>query len=116
LDAYHASHGKTYSKGTKISGPPEDPVVESRVESEQDGEELVVVIAGGMTSQLTYDGVDVCASRVAFEVGIESSRLMMVGSVGLIAVGGRAGHQAREGGEEGYAVQCGTSLGVIRSV
>jgi len=33
-----------------------------------DGEELVILIAGGMTSQLTYDGIDVCASRVAFEV------------------------------------------------
>jgi hypothetical protein len=32
------------------------------------GEELVIVIAGGMTSQLTYDGIDVCASRVAWEV------------------------------------------------
>jgi hypothetical protein len=28
----------------------------------------VIVIAGGMTSQLTYDGIDVCASRVAWEV------------------------------------------------
>ena len=27
-----------------------------------------MVIAGGMTSKLTYDGVDVCASRVAWEV------------------------------------------------
>lgn len=31
-------------------------------------EELVVVVAEGMTSKLTYDGVDVCASRVAWEV------------------------------------------------
>ena len=35
-------------------------------------EELVIVIAGGMTSQLTYDGIDVCASRVAWEVSISS--------------------------------------------
>lgn len=33
-----------------------------------EGEELVVMVAGGMTSQLTYDGIDVCASRVAWEV------------------------------------------------
>ena len=33
-------------------------------------EELVIVIAGGMTSQLTYDGIDVCASRVAWEVRV----------------------------------------------
>lgn len=31
-------------------------------------EELVVVVAQGMTAKLTYDGVDVCASRVAWEV------------------------------------------------
>lgn len=35
---------------------------------EGEGEELVVMVAGGMTSQLTYDGIDVCASRVAWEV------------------------------------------------
>lgn len=60
------------SKGTKVSGPVEDPTVKSRVEG--DDEELVVVIAGGMTSQLTYDGVDVCASRVAFEVSYTNIR------------------------------------------
>lgn len=32
-------------------------------------DDLVVVVAEGMTSQLTYDGIDVCASRVAWEVG-----------------------------------------------
>lgn len=32
------------------------------------GHDLVVVVAEGMTSTLTYDGVDVCASRVAWEV------------------------------------------------
>ncbi|XAO27879.1 hypothetical protein I312_106743 [Cryptococcus bacillisporus CA1280] len=32
------------------------------------GEELVVMVAGGMTAQLTYDGIDVCASRVAWEL------------------------------------------------
>ncbi|KAE8538279.1 hypothetical protein D1P53_005621 [Cryptococcus gattii VGV] len=35
---------------------------------EGEGEELVVMVAGGMTSQLTYDGIDVCASRVAWEL------------------------------------------------
>ncbi|GMK58171.1 hypothetical protein CspeluHIS016_0502030 [Cutaneotrichosporon spelunceum] len=31
-------------------------------------DDLVVVVAEGMTAKLTYDGVDVCASRVAWEV------------------------------------------------
>ena len=61
-----ASSSSSSSGRTKVSGPDDDPVVQSTVEGEK--EELVVVIAGGMTSQLTYDGVDVCASRVAFEV------------------------------------------------
>ncbi|RSH84249.1 uncharacterized protein EHS24_005761 [Apiotrichum porosum] len=39
------------------------------------GEELVVVVAEGMTSQLTYDGIDVCASRVAWEVDQHVARL-----------------------------------------
>jgi len=30
------------------------------------------MIAGGMTSKLTYDGIDVCASRVAWEVRLLS--------------------------------------------
>jgi hypothetical protein len=51
---------------TKVTGPDDDPVVESSTKA--GGEELVIVIAGGMTSQLTYDGIDVCASRVAWEV------------------------------------------------
>lgn len=33
---------------------------------------MVILIAGGMTSQLTYDGIDVCASRVAWEVSHDS--------------------------------------------
>lgn len=65
-DAYRSAQtGPTDDKGTKIDGPSDDPIVRSREEG--DDEELVVVIAGGMTSQLTYDGVDVCASRVAYE-------------------------------------------------
>ena len=51
---------------TKVTGPNDDPVVESTTSGGD--EELVIVIAGGMTSQLTYDGIDVCASRVAWEV------------------------------------------------
>ncbi|WWC59357.1 uncharacterized protein I303_101909 [Kwoniella dejecticola CBS 10117] len=70
-----------------ISGPSEDPTITTRltgVQSRSNGSssrpttktkesvrqdgELVIMIAGGMTSQLTYDGVDVCASRVAYEV------------------------------------------------
>lgn len=78
---------------TSHTGPSEDPVIATEISVEDanvggqdrpldgghnpeavggdatgDGEELVVVIAGGMTSQLTYDGVDVCASRVMWEV------------------------------------------------
>ena len=68
----NAQAGPSRPKGTRVTGPSSDPVVKSRVEG--DGEELVVVIAGGMTSQLTYDGVDVCASRVAFEVRSPISR------------------------------------------
>lgn len=34
-------------------------------------QELVVMVAEGMTSTLTYDGVDVCASRVAWEVSFQ---------------------------------------------
>jgi hypothetical protein len=49
-----------------VTGPGDDPVIESTTSGS--GEELVIVIAGGMTSQLTYDGIDVCASRVAWEV------------------------------------------------
>ncbi|WVQ97967.1 hypothetical protein IAU59_005087 [Kwoniella sp. CBS 9459] len=84
-----------------VEGPPEDPVITSRLTKSNDqafsndqhqngrnghqsngvagggrdagddedvDDELVIMIAGGMTSQLTYDGVDVCASRVAYEV------------------------------------------------
>ena len=75
---------------TEIRGPDEDPTISTNLkadpapspagertstsplsahaEGETGEEELVVVIAGGMTSQLTYDGIDVCASRVAWEV------------------------------------------------
>ena len=49
-----------------MTGPSDDPIVESTTSGS--GEELVIVIAGGMNSQLTYDWIDVCASRVAWEV------------------------------------------------
>lgn len=72
-DAYsNAQAGPSNHKGTEVYGQPEDPIVKSRVEGSD--EELVVVIAGGMTSQLTYDGVDVCASRVAWEVSSSASQ------------------------------------------
>lgn len=43
-------------------------VAKEELEAAWGGEELVVMVAGGMTAQLTYDGIDVCASRVAWEV------------------------------------------------
>ncbi|OCF58917.1 lipid particle protein [Kwoniella mangroviensis CBS 10435] len=52
-----------------VDGPSDDPIITSKIQNEdKENGELVIMIAGGMTSQLTYDGVDVCASRVAFEV------------------------------------------------
>lgn len=36
-------------------------------------DDLVVLVAEGMTSKLTYDGVDVCASRCAYEVSEPAS-------------------------------------------
>lgn len=78
-----------------MTGPAEDPTISTTVKSgssENDSsihpsgangvekgaergseEDLVVIIAGGMTSQLTYDGIDVCASRVAWEVSVSTS-------------------------------------------
>ncbi|KAK8846827.1 hypothetical protein IAR55_005915 [Kwoniella newhampshirensis] len=50
----------------EVSGAFEDPTVIT--ELEKGVEKVVIMVAGGMTSQLTYDGVDVCASRVAWEV------------------------------------------------
>ncbi|KAL1410001.1 hypothetical protein Q8F55_004001 [Vanrija albida] len=38
-------------------------------------DDLVVLVAEGMTSKLTYDGVDVCASRCAYELDCEIARL-----------------------------------------
>lgn len=35
---------------------------------EVDDEELVVMVAGGMEDSLTNDGIDICATRVAYEV------------------------------------------------
>ncbi|KAK1926452.1 putative serine esterase-domain-containing protein [Papiliotrema laurentii] len=78
---------------TEVVGDEEDPTIttslgsgprgrggrggsQGQAEGEGSGqEELVVVIAGGMTSQLTYDGVDVCASRVAWEVDQEIEKI-----------------------------------------
>lgn len=79
-----------------MKGPGEDPTISTTIESGSastsyssnpgqtgknsdsngdDADELVVMIAGGMTSKLTYDGVDVCASRVAWEVSFSVARL-----------------------------------------
>jgi hypothetical protein len=74
--AYRSSHQGTTAT-TKVSGPSDDPVIESTVEGGD--EDLVVMIAGGMTSQLTYDGVDVCASRVAWEVSCVQCGLIQPG-------------------------------------
>lgn len=60
-----------------MKGPDEDPTISTTIKpdtadgkgNDNEGEdELVIMIAGGMTSKLTYDGIDVCASRVAWEV------------------------------------------------
>ncbi|KAK4686579.1 hypothetical protein P7C73_g3539, partial [Tremellales sp. Uapishka_1] len=59
---------------TRTTGPAEDPTMATTLTKDGREEELVVVVAGGMTSQLTYDGVDVCASRVAWEVSAVSPR------------------------------------------
>ncbi|WRT64856.1 uncharacterized protein IL334_001792 [Kwoniella shivajii] len=83
----HKDHGSETNKTQDVSGPDEDPTITTKLssnsvegqvgkertkeddEEEKDVEpELVIMIAGGMTSQLTYDGIDVCASRVAYEV------------------------------------------------
>lgn len=80
-------HAVRADADSQVSGPAEDPVItktlkvspspssssshaqsHAGLEEDGDGEELVIMIAGGMTSQLTYDGIDVCASRVAWEV------------------------------------------------
>ncbi|WWC67845.1 uncharacterized protein I206_101762 [Kwoniella pini CBS 10737] len=73
-----------------VSGPPEDPTIITELSSPlspsngndsktkgsnpEDGQ-LVIMIAGGMTSQLTYDGIDVCASRVAYEIDLKIREL-----------------------------------------
>lgn len=80
-------HAVRADADSQVSGPAEDPVItktlkvspsqssssshaqsHTGLEEDGDGEELVIMIAGGMTSQLTYDGIDICASRVAWEV------------------------------------------------
>lgn len=85
--AAHPAQVHAVRADSQVSGPAEDPVItktlkvspslspshaqsqsHAGVEEDGDGEELVIMIAGGMTSQLTYDGIDVCASRVAWEV------------------------------------------------
>ncbi|WVQ84123.1 hypothetical protein IAT38_006268 [Cryptococcus sp. DSM 104549] len=60
-------------KRHEISGPAEDPTITTGID--KGNEELVIMVAGGMTSNLTYDGVDVCASRVAWEVDQKVAQL-----------------------------------------
>nr|ODN96630.1 lipid particle protein [Cryptococcus depauperatus CBS 7855] len=62
-----------------ISGSAEDPVILEGQKDENSREELVIMIASGMTSQLTYDGVDVCASRVAWELDQKVDELKQSG-------------------------------------
>ena len=59
----------------------------------QADEELVVIIAGGMTSQLTYDGIDVCASRVAWEVSV--THVLVLG-LGFWEAAGRSACNEKE--------------------
>lgn len=64
-DKQHKGNGAaspTFSERRLLSS------TETAIASER--EELVVMVAEGMTSTLTYDGVDVCASRVAWEVSL----------------------------------------------
>jgi len=69
LPSDHNGHGNanpSTDKGhaharKRASRPPSLPTT-------SETEDLVVVVAQGMTANLTYDGVDVCASRVAWEV------------------------------------------------
>ncbi|GFZ49245.1 LOW QUALITY PROTEIN: hypothetical protein JCM24511_06995 [Saitozyma sp. JCM 24511] len=61
-ETYHGTASTTH-----IHGPSSDPTIES-TSARRGDDRLVVMIAGGMSSKLTYDGIDVCASRVAWEV------------------------------------------------
>lgn len=76
-----ASTPRTPRTHAQVSGPAEDPVITKTLQvpthhaEREKQEELVIMIAGGMTSQLTYDGIDVCASRVAWEVRLFRSFL-----------------------------------------
>lgn len=83
---------------------------QGQAEGEGSGqEELVVVIAGGMTSQLTYDGVDVCASRVAWEVsaGVGHASGFAIGA--LLTQGRPRDRKDRNAGSECDSVQRGMS-------
>nr|WRH23613.1 glucan 1,3-beta-glucosidase [Naematelia aurantialba] len=68
--------GHVSQRRTSVTGS-SDPTITTTLESDE--MELVVMIAGGMTSQLTYDGIDVCASRVAYEVDEQIDRLLSKG-------------------------------------
>jgi hypothetical protein len=90
--AWDEKHG-IRQKDTAVKGSEEDPTITTTIKPDTagrgalgqagSGEELVIMIAGGMTSKLTYDGIDVCASRVAWEV---SDRFLVVL---LVVIGGQ---------------------------
>ncbi|CAK9783569.1 DUF676-domain-containing protein [Cutaneotrichosporon oleaginosum] len=74
------THGTPGTPDGDVTGAETTPLHTSSVCSSDSGDtmvdrlnlrmrpDLVVVVAEGMTAMLTYDGVDVCASRVAWEV------------------------------------------------
>lgn len=67
--------------------------------------DMVVIVAGGIGGTLTYDGVDVCASRVAWEVGVVQNAALISGGRGDRTAGGR--------GETGGCVQSGALHAVV---
>ena len=77
-----AKHATQEGSGNNAGDPPS---TNSHALREKDKDEstapddLVVVIAGGMSSTLTYDGIDVNASRVAWEVNIIASSMAASG-------------------------------------
>jgi hypothetical protein len=48
----------------------------ARDNEEQGEEELVVMVAGGMEDSLTNDGIDICATRVAYEVSSQEMEVL----------------------------------------
>ncbi|KAL7418562.1 hypothetical protein Q5752_007020 [Cryptotrichosporon argae] len=70
--AWAARHGPTRTTArTGRAGDNEVDIIEKTAADE----ELVIVTPKGMAAKLTYDGIDVCASRVAWEVDTQISQL-----------------------------------------